>query len=1243
VENPPRKPPTGERPASRVTDYDDLYDDPAPTVGAQVGTPPRRMPVDPPQEHRREFLADMPGRPEYLTRDPDAIMRHIAMQQDAEYGGADNGGKKGPPGPPRDERREREAPRPPRQREPPRRPNTGPRDGRNGTPNAGGPPGGPPPPGPPDNDGSDSSSSEEDPSESVLNSEQNYVHQQMLARDRADRQYLRGYTPGNARYMDAMQDRYTRRIREMVGDPLGQVGPELKAMNPPKPSKYGGQDDLEKFDDWLSQLLKYFRTFKVAGPDRDADRVLYTGLYLEGIAAQWYDQEIESPDRRVRHWDFESLIIELFKRFVHEASAQHAADQFDRTRYDHEKGVLAFYNDLKRRAYRMIEPPDDYSFRRKFLRGLPHTLIKAIYEARGISAEHSTIEEVLEEVRRMETAQKAIAQHLKIGQGSSGRSPQKGPNSITSKAPDEGSTYERRGKPPFYKRGDTLYRRRERISRFNKGGGDVPRRETRGNEPAKDKATRKFMPGIICYRCNKEGHMVPDCDQPPDPGHDSSKRRLFAVDVQTNEDSQQGGAGTTTSEQLVHQDDPVSAASCTDAPKGRDASDDSLFDSYEEISDVDDDDEPVAYFGAMHEVEESPSDNDYVVHCAMAHVVDDHDMPGLNDPGSDDASVPSEDEPMTEDEDSDDGGFPYDGEARDSTGLPSRNWQWHPQYGVMHRGPCTECGLRAHHVERGMREATASINHAMDDPLRRAHAEYQRGVDLGRRTRIAYIEGSSDAELPTAIRLMAELVRETEEQRQAAQTALAEARDYATRGMTERVLRRIDEASDRLIELERVTQCVQVNADTVKVSSPGGTLWVNEDGTVQTRLYREEGNGVRRPRTWDDPIVIPELSYDEEPYLENAISGEEERSSGGTASRSPRWRWSRLFGAVHEGDSCSECHARAIHITRHILDQSGNLEPVLRYPSQLARRSYDEGWDEGNRALPQANMDNHRRMISALRILAGHVVHYRGIIREVSEDSAVRASNLLRHGGTPTEIQHCINVFRRFDGMELESEPHDVLIFPDDLRVMTPIGPVTISRLGLPINPSIRLAAMYLARVKELPTQEERAFKYTMRTKNQPDAVDGRPQVPASLRNCATLHIRINGCKALTMIDTGSTGNFVSPAFAAVTKLETFPLHQQLTLQLGCIGSRSKISHGANAPAVIGDLTTHVYVDVANIDRYDCILGIPFLREYGAVLDFSANRMTLNGGHGVELDGYDNTNRTADGRTHMKRPFTRSE
>ena len=235
--------------------------------------------------------------------------------------------------------------------------------------------------------------------------------------------YLRDFTPGNNYYMGSMQQWYAQHIWEQVGQLTGPVGLEVKAMNLPKPGKHGGQDDVEKFNKWLSHLLKYYYTFKVIRPNCNKDWILYTRLYLEGLASQWYDQEVDSPDQQVQDWTFKDVICGLFQRFMHEASVQNAADQYDCTRFSHEKEALAFYNNMKCHACRMVQPLDNYLFRRKFLHGLPHSIIKSIFEACRISTEHSTIKEILEEVQHMETAQKAINIHMRSSHtGSGGKS-----------------------------------------------------------------------------------------------------------------------------------------------------------------------------------------------------------------------------------------------------------------------------------------------------------------------------------------------------------------------------------------------------------------------------------------------------------------------------------------------------------------------------------------------------------------------------------------------------------------------------------------------------------------------------------------------------------------------------------------------------------------------------------------------------------------------------------------------------
>ena len=140
-----------------------------------------------------------------------------------------------------------------------------------------------------------------------------------------------------------------------------------------------------------------------------------------------------------------------------------------------------------------------------------------------------------------------------------------------------------------------------------------------------------------------------------------------------------------------------------------------------------------------------------------------------------------------------------------------------------------------------------------------------------------------------------------------------------------------------------------------------------------------------------------------------------------------------------------------------------------------------------------------------------------------------------------------------------------------------------------------------------------RAFWYTLQTSNS-QGMALRPLIPVGARTCVTVKAMIQGCRALTMIDTGSTGNFIGPAFVMVTRLHTFPLEQQLTLQLGCMGSRSHITHGACAQLLIGAFSAQIYFDITNIDCYDCILGIPFLWQNAAVIDFGQQILRIGRG-----------------------------
>ena len=71
-------------------------------------------------------------------------------------------------------------------------------------------------------------------------------------------------------------------------------------------------------------------------------------------------------------------------------------------------------------------------------------------------------------------------------------------------------------------------------------------------------------------------------------------------------------------------------------------------------------------------------------------------------------------------------------------------------------------------------------------------------------------------------------------------------------------------------------------------------------------------------------------------------------------------------------------------------------------------------------------------------------------------------------------------------------------------------------------------------------------------------------------------------------------------------------LDKPATLQLGCLGSRSKINFTTIAVFKFGSTTTKNYLDIANLDKYDCILGTPFLRKHGISLDFQFQDIVIH-------------------------------
>ena len=207
-------------------------------------------------------------------------------------------------------------------------------------------------------------------------------------------------------------------------------------------------------------------------------------------------------------------------------------------------------------------------------------------------------------------------------------------------------------------------------------------------------------------------------------------------------------------------------------------------------------------------------------------------------------------------------------------------------------------------------------------------------------------------------------------------------------------------------------------------------------------------------------------------------------------------------------------------------------------------------------------------------------------------------------------IQELIGI----DNILLTSLPNSkIVVYHDNIVVTTPHVEMTINHMNPESQPDIQLGAIQTKGENDNPNGTW-AFQYTMHGKDTTkSSTEGNcPWLAPEMRQCTTIKTKVNGCKAyIIMLATGSTGSFMSPTFAKVTGMNTLPLEQQFILQLDCIGSQSKITHGGNGHIEIRNKVSKIYFDVANIDRYDCILGIPFLWERKTVLNFANQQIHI--------------------------------
>src|SRR5260370_12981619 len=136
-------------------------------------------------------------------------------------------------------------------------------------------------------------------------------------------------------------------------------------------TKWLGENDLEKFETWIYDLVSWLSSSRWKGPTYNKQQVSALMQMLEGEPKLIMIHNNKEGYERGHEVSFLEHLMKLMHMYIKRLAAVPLTKLFKTLSYDSLKGIKSFYTQLLHVSERMITHPDQATFNKCFINALP--------------------------------------------------------------------------------------------------------------------------------------------------------------------------------------------------------------------------------------------------------------------------------------------------------------------------------------------------------------------------------------------------------------------------------------------------------------------------------------------------------------------------------------------------------------------------------------------------------------------------------------------------------------------------------------------------------------------------------------------------------------------------------------------------------------------------------------------------------------------------------------------------------